>query len=707
MLARRSCVVSRTHLASRLLRCAAAVCLLAALTPSPALALLPDPGVFVPPPAEPAPPPPMSLKTLAVPVPSNLDNVIVDKAAAVALGKALFWDMQVGSDGVQACASCHFHAGADNRTTAQLNPGDNAGDSAFSWTDGSNRTLSLGDFPFHKLSDPAFATSTVLADTNDIASSQGVLRADFSRVKVGYAAEWVLPVSEPVFQVAGSAGRQVPARNTPSAINAVFNVHNFWDGRAHEIFNGENPFGPADPTAGVFVDHGAGMAKERFRMRWASLASQAVGPIASDVEMRAAGRSRAALARKMYSLRPLGEQMVHPNDSVLGPLSRARLDSRNQLTGQPGLRTWYPQLVESAFKKDFWQSTDIVKFSADGSQTVLPNPGRPLADDEFTQMEANFPLIFGVSVMLYEATLVSDDAPFDRFREGDATALTSQQKLGFNLFVDPAKGRCVLCHGGPEFTNATQRGIAVDGRIELMSMLATGAAFYDVGYYNIGVRPQTEDGGRGGDTPFLNPVTGLPMPLSDTKRGLLKRDGFLTPEMSAETTPIPPGNGWPDPYRTDVVGAFKTPSLRNVELTGPYFHNGGAATLKQAVEFYERGSDFGHPGMPNFENLPPLIRPIVSTPAETDAIVAFLLSLTDDRVRYEQAPFDHPQLFLPDGRESLPTGIDLHARTGVHGASGFSRGEIITELPAVGGGGRLLAGLPPIQPFLSADPFQP
>ena len=31
----------------------------------------------------------------------------------VALGKALFWDMQVGSDGIQACASCHFHAGAD------------------------------------------------------------------------------------------------------------------------------------------------------------------------------------------------------------------------------------------------------------------------------------------------------------------------------------------------------------------------------------------------------------------------------------------------------------------------------------------------------------------------------------------------------------------------------------------------------------------
>ena len=34
---------------------------------------------------------------------------------ALALGKALFWDMQVGSDGLHACATCHFHAGADPR----------------------------------------------------------------------------------------------------------------------------------------------------------------------------------------------------------------------------------------------------------------------------------------------------------------------------------------------------------------------------------------------------------------------------------------------------------------------------------------------------------------------------------------------------------------------------------------------------------------
>src|SRR2546425_9910454 len=54
------------------------------------------------------------LSTVPVPKP-DLAGFVRDEAAAVALGKALFWDMQLGSDGIQTCGRCHFHSGAGNR----------------------------------------------------------------------------------------------------------------------------------------------------------------------------------------------------------------------------------------------------------------------------------------------------------------------------------------------------------------------------------------------------------------------------------------------------------------------------------------------------------------------------------------------------------------------------------------------------------------
>src|SRR5215468_7426079 len=53
-------------------------------------------------------PGPGTLKQVAVPEPTDLSTYVRNRAVAIALGKAFFWDMQVGSDGVQACATCHF-----------------------------------------------------------------------------------------------------------------------------------------------------------------------------------------------------------------------------------------------------------------------------------------------------------------------------------------------------------------------------------------------------------------------------------------------------------------------------------------------------------------------------------------------------------------------------------------------------------------------
>ena len=73
-------------------------------------------------------PGPVSLQNAPIPkVPGLLDGddpIVVNKKMAIALGKALFWDVNVGSDG-QACASCHFRAGVDGRIKNQINPGQN------------------------------------------------------------------------------------------------------------------------------------------------------------------------------------------------------------------------------------------------------------------------------------------------------------------------------------------------------------------------------------------------------------------------------------------------------------------------------------------------------------------------------------------------------------------------------------------------------
>src|ERR1041384_1793100 len=92
------------------------------------------------------PPLPGALNSIPVPLPANLSQFVVDTKSAIVLGKAFFWDQQAGSDGL-ACASCHFHAGADNRIINQLDPGlrnvDPALQNNFHLT-AANRTLKVG-----------------------------------------------------------------------------------------------------------------------------------------------------------------------------------------------------------------------------------------------------------------------------------------------------------------------------------------------------------------------------------------------------------------------------------------------------------------------------------------------------------------------------------------------------------------------------------
>jgi hypothetical protein len=99
--------------------------------------------------------------------------------------------------------------------------------------------------------------------------------------------------------------------------------------------------------------------------------------------------------------------------------------------------------------------------------------------------------------------------------------------------------------------------------------------------------------------------------------------------------------------------------LRNVALTAPYFHNGGQLTLEQVVEFYNRGGDFAD-GLNVIPGIDSDISPLGLSPQEQTDLVDFLRNaLTDSRVVSQAAPFDHPELFLPNGHPESDSGYPV------------------------------------------------
>jgi cytochrome c peroxidase len=513
----------------------------------------------------------------------------------------------------------------------------------------------------------------------------GVFRTLFNGVQPGSPIDAGTPLVDPTWNVGGRNVRRVEPRNAPSVINAVFNFTNFWDGRANPHFNGNDVFGQQDQVSTIFVNQpGQGLIQELVALDNASLASQTMDPPISNAEMSYGDplqnnvRQLAEVGVKLLRsspqtgvrLIPLGLQTVRHDDSVLGVLSNA--PSR-------GLSTSYEAMIKHAFRDRYWNSTERIPF---------PTPSTP----DFSQMEANFTLFFGLAIQLYEATLVADQSPFDQWMETGRfnSGFGPKALAGLDVFAN--QGRCINCHAGPELTKASVRQArGGDSAITAMAM-ASGTALYDTGFYNISVTPTTDDLGRGGQD-----FQGLP--LAYARQALFGRQhiaqiGFpifgndhLPAKSDDDGAPVCQDlnhNGVCDPdeailpqfQRVAVDGAFKTPGLRNVELTGPYFHNGGMATLRQVVQFYNRGGNFCRF---NGRNLAPNIQPLNLSPKQEKQLVAFLVSLTDERVRHQQAPFDHPELRVP------VDGLDVQGTR---------------EIEAVGAAGSEV----PLQTFLDLDP---
>ncbi len=617
-------------------------------------------------------PGPGTLKLVPVPTPPDLNNYVRNRQAAIVMGKALFWDMQVGADGIQSCASCHFRGGADPRSKNQVNPGGQNNTNTTIHLRGPNQQLTTADFPLHKLSDPTDRRSTVLRSIDDVVASQGVRLNRFLAVVPGEEADITYPVYDPTFNLYGLNVRRSEPRNTPTVINAAYNRRQFWDGRADNLFNGVNEFGARDANARVLKANGPNAIEQvKLRIDNASLASQAVGPPLSDREMGSLDRNFRDLAKRLVPGKPLAKQKVASDDSVMGSLADTR-------PGRAGLNTTYKALIEQAFQPVWWQSNLIVRRNLNGAVSFVPRPNRDLLPNEYTMMEYNFTLFFGLAVQLYEMTLISDDAPMDRWFDGNPNALNEQQKRGFEVFTGDAA--CAACHAGAETTNNSVRILlGANGEpgeiIERMKNGECDNVIYDQSFYNIGVRPTNEDLGIGNKDPFGNPLSIAE--LLTTPPSLIPSQELLTlayPNIigsSPDNPPISIGN-----ERTSAKGAFKVPNLRNLSLTAPYFHNGGQATIRQVVEFYNRGGDFRDQNVQfiDFE-----IGKLNLTNQEIDDLVAFLsTALTDERVVQQKAPFDHPQLFVPNGHKTI-SGFPVPGGGGV--------ADEMLEIPAVGRNG--------------------
>ncbi|MBT1073105.1 cytochrome-c peroxidase [Pelotalea chapellei] len=248
-------------------------------------------------------------------------------------------------------------------------------------------------------------------------------------------------------------GWQKGPRNAPTVLNSVFNIAQFWDGRAKD------------------------------------LAEQAKGPVQASVEMNATP------------------------ELVL-----------KTLNSMPG--------YVKAFKAAFPADKDPVTF------------------DNMAK-----------AIEVYEATLITPNAPFDQYLKGSRTALNSNQTKGLKLFID--KG-CVTCHGGRNLGGG--------------------------GYYPFGV--------------VSKPVESI-LPRGD--KGRFKVTNTASDEY-----------------------VFRSPSLRNVAITAPYFHSGVVWSLKEAVAVMG-SAQFG----------------IQLSSDETDAITAFLGSLTG-----QQPKVVHP--LLPISTDTTP-----------------------------------------------------
>jgi cytochrome c peroxidase len=194
------------------------------------------------------------------------------------------------------------------------------------------------------------------------------------------------------------------------------------------------------------------------------------------------------------------------------------------------------------------------------------------------------------AIAAYERTLASFDSPFDHFIAGKANAISDSAKPGWELFN--TKARCHLCHALTE----NQRDATL---------------FIDNDFHNIGIG-------------ILRHRVG---PLAQQAERELAQGHLTAIDTTAITSEMSVLGRFLVTKKQSDIASFKTPGLRNVVVTGPYFHDGSMQSLWDVMDHYNKGDGIADPWLDKD------MQPLALTEPEIDDVVAFLASLTSPQYK--------------------------------------------------------------------------
>jgi cytochrome c peroxidase len=194
------------------------------------------------------------------------------------------------------------------------------------------------------------------------------------------------------------------------------------------------------------------------------------------------------------------------------------------------------------------------------------------------------------AIAAYERTLASFDSPFDHFIAGEANGISDSAKRGWELFN--TKARCHLCHALTD----NQRDTTL---------------FIDNDFHNIGV----------------GILRHHVAPLAQQAERELAQGHLVAIDTAAITSEMSVLGRFLITRKQNDIASFKTPGLRNVVVTAPYFHDGSMQTLWDVMDHYNKGDGITDPWLDND------MQPLALSESEIDDVVAFLASLTSPQYK--------------------------------------------------------------------------